>query len=86
MAARAGPSFGVPGFARGASAVVLLMLLVLVLRAQLSRLGGWARPSLLVAADTRPGQTEMGSIKPGEKSKLGGYVAGQHPSRLVVLG
>lgn len=57
MAGRAGPSFGGPGFAR-----VVSMVVVLLLRAQLGRLEGWAQPSLLIAADTQPDQTETRSI------------------------
>lgn len=69
MAGRAGPSFGGPGFARVVSAVVVLQPSMLLLRAQLGRLEGWAQPSLLIATVVQPGE-----------SKLGGYVVvGQEP-------
>lgn len=66
MAGRAGPSFGGPGFARVVS-VVLLLLLLLLLGAQLVRLEGLAQPSLLIATDTQPDQTETGSITSGKE-------------------
>lgn len=69
MAGLAGPSFGGPGFARVVSVVALQQLLMLLLRAQLGRLEGWAQPSLLIATVMQPGE-----------SKLGGYVVfGQEP-------